>query len=168
MRKYPRRKCLHCNVLFLPDPRNRKRQCYCSAQACRKASKAASQRRWAAKSVNQTYHCGPAAVERVRSWRAAHPGYWRKKPPPPDDALQDDCPTHPADVQQDKPVSVFKGFSALQDDSASQFAILLGLTSFLTGDALQDDIAGTIRRIQDRGQTLMGMVPVGNLQENSS
>jgi hypothetical protein len=165
MKKRLCRKCLHCGELYLPDPRTRKRQCYCSAQACRKASKAASQRRWAAKPENQNYHCGPAAVDRTRRWRAAHPGYWRRKPSVPADALQDECPSHPADVQQDNPVSVF---AALQDDSSSQFAILLGLTSLFTGDTLQDDIAETIRRVQDRGRTLLGIVPGGNLQENSS
>jgi hypothetical protein len=107
-------------------------------------------------------------VERVRRWRAAHPGYWRKKKPVPEEPLQEECPPQPAEPQQDKPVSIFGVFSALQDDSRSQLAILLGLTSLLTGDALQDDIAGTIRRVQDRGRSLMGMVSVGNLQENSS
>lgn len=169
MNKHSRRKCLHCNAFFLPDPRNRKRQRYCSEEACRKASKAASQRRWAAKPENQNYHCGPSAVERVRRWRENHPKYWRKKPPPPEDALQDDCPSQNANHQQDKPVSVLSVFSALQDDSASQFAILLGLTSFVTGDALQDDMVRSIGRLQDRGRSLMDMVSVGpQPQENSS
>ncbi len=165
MSKKCRRKCLHCNRFFHPDPRTRNRQRHCGAEACRKASKAASQRRWTSKPENQTYHSGPAAVERVRRWRAAHPGYWRKKPPPPEDALQEDCPSQTADLQQDKSVFVL---GALQDDSRSQLAILLGLTSLFTGNTLQDDIAGTIRRVQDRGQTLLGMVSGRQLQENSS
>lgn len=169
MNKHSRRKCLHCNAFFLPDPRNRERQRYCRAEACRKASKAASQHRWAAKPANQNYHCGPSAVERVRRWRAAHPRYWRRKPPPPEDALQDDCPPQPADPQQDKPVPVFSVFSALQDDSRSQLAILLGLTSLFTGDALQEDMVRSLGRLQDRGRSLMDMVSVGSqLQENSS
>jgi hypothetical protein len=38
-----RRKCKCCLKLFRPDPRNCRHQRYCSATACRAASKAASQ-----------------------------------------------------------------------------------------------------------------------------
>jgi hypothetical protein len=77
MKKKRRRKCLHCRQLFRPDPRNRRHQRYCSEGECQRASKAASQRRWLAKPANREYFRGPAHVERVRAWRAAHPGYWR-------------------------------------------------------------------------------------------
>jgi len=165
MKKRRRRKCLHCGELYLPDPRTRDRQRHCGAVDCRKASKARSQRLWSAKAENRNYHCGPAAVERVRRWRAAHPGYRRRKPPLTEDVLQDDCPPQPPDIQQDKSVLIF---AALQDDSAAQLALLLGLASYLTGDVLQDDIAGSVRRMQGRGQTLLGMVSGRQLQENSS
>jgi hypothetical protein len=49
MKKNRRRKCRHCRELFRPDPRNHRHQRYCSKPACRRASKAASQR-----------HCHPA------------------------------------------------------------------------------------------------------------
>jgi len=49
MKRGTRRKCLCCGSLFRPDPRNRRHQRYCSQPACRKASKAASQRRWLSK-----------------------------------------------------------------------------------------------------------------------
>ena len=74
MTKRRRRKCLSCGELFRPDPRNVRHQRYCSAQSCRKASKA----RWLAKPQNQGYFGGPAHTERVRAWRAANPGYWRR------------------------------------------------------------------------------------------
>ena len=48
-----RRKCKCCLKLFRPDSRNRRHQHYCSALACRAASKAASQARWLAKPENQ-------------------------------------------------------------------------------------------------------------------
>ena len=73
-----RRKCKCCLKLFRPDPRNRRHQCYCSARACRAASKTASQARWLAKPENQSYFHGPVNVARVRAWRSRHPGYWRK------------------------------------------------------------------------------------------
>ena len=73
-----RRKCKCCLKLFCPDPRNRRHQCYCSARACRAASKTASQARWLAKPENQSYFRGAVNVARVRAWRSRHPGYWRK------------------------------------------------------------------------------------------
>ena len=62
-----RRKCRHCAQLFRPDPRNALHQRYCSAPACRRASKAASQRRWLAKAANRDYFRGPELVARVRA-----------------------------------------------------------------------------------------------------
>ena len=81
MMKRRRRKCLNCGQLFRPDPRNVRHQWYCSALACRKASKAASQARWLAKAQNENYFRGPEHVTRVRAWRAANPGYSRRGRP---------------------------------------------------------------------------------------
>jgi hypothetical protein len=78
--KPKRRKCRCCSELFLPDYRNRERQHYCGKPGCRHASKVASQRRWFRKPGNRDYFRGPKEVERVRTWRKAHPGYWKKKP----------------------------------------------------------------------------------------
>lgn len=77
MKRGRRRKCLCCGDLFRPDPRNRHHQVYCSQPACRKASKAASQRRWLAKPDNRDYFRGPESVARVQAWRAAHGGAGR-------------------------------------------------------------------------------------------
>mgnify|MGYP007097270666 CR=1 FL=1 len=71
-----RKKCRHCNQLFVPDARNRSRQRYCTKPECRKASKAAAQRRWLSKDGNGDHFRGPSEVDRVRRWRqaqAAHP-----------------------------------------------------------------------------------------------
>ena len=78
MKQHRQRKCRHCGELFRPDPRNLRHQRYCGKAACRKASKAASQRRWLAKAQNRDDFRGAANVERVRAWRAAHPGYRRR------------------------------------------------------------------------------------------
>ena len=61
-----RRKCRHCGQLFRPDPRNLRHQRYCSAKECRRASKAASQRRWLAKAENRDYFCTAAYIRRNR------------------------------------------------------------------------------------------------------
>jgi len=59
-----RKKCCSCKELFMPDPRNAKRQKYCCKPECRKASKVASQRRWLAKPKNHNYFSGPENVKR--------------------------------------------------------------------------------------------------------
>ena len=45
----PRRKCLHCKELFLPDYRGGQRQSYCLKPDCRKARKRELMRAWLAK-----------------------------------------------------------------------------------------------------------------------
>ena len=55
-----RRKCRNCGQLFRPDPRNVRHQRYCSASACRRASKAASQRRWLSKAATNATSRIPA------------------------------------------------------------------------------------------------------------
>jgi hypothetical protein len=84
-----RRKCQCCRAWFTPDPRKRGQQRYCSEERCRKASKAASQRRWLRNSENEIYFHGSEHVDRVQRWRRAHPGYWRRKIAPTGVALQD-------------------------------------------------------------------------------
>ncbi len=84
-----KRKCKHCKVFFDPDPRNVGRQSYCSKPSCRKVSKAASQRRWLGKPQNRNYFRDSVHTERVRQWRKANPGYWRRKGSFAKDALQD-------------------------------------------------------------------------------
>ena len=93
MKRRRKRKCLHCQALFHPDPRNVRHQKYCSETACRKASKAASQRRWLSKDANTNYFRGPENVQRVQAWRQAHPGYWRSSAGLTDSPLQDDSLT---------------------------------------------------------------------------
>ena len=139
-----RRKCRHCGQLFRPDPRNLRHQRYCSAKECRRASKAASQRRWLAKAENRDYFSGPEQVARVRIWRDAHPGYARKtssrRP-----ALQEHSSAQPVDIDEQSDVL---SAPVLQDVSLAQTLVLTGLIAHLTGAALQEDIAITSRRLQ--------------------
>ena len=83
--------CPHCHKQFTPDYRNRERQKFCSDPACKKASKAESQRRWFSR--NPDYFKGVDNVQRVQEWRKTHPN-------PPrvgarKSALQDSCPAKP-------------------------------------------------------------------------
>ena len=80
-----RRKCRHCGQLFRPDPRSVRHQRYCSAEMCRRASKAASQRRWLAKAAigGDFRGVGRRSCPRVRLLRrGALVGALRQRPVP--------------------------------------------------------------------------------------
>ena len=79
--KPKRRKCRCCSTFFFPDYRNWQHQHYCGKPECRWASKLASQQRWYRKPKNLSHFRNGEGTERVRTWRKAHPGYWRKKAP---------------------------------------------------------------------------------------
>ncbi len=146
-----RRKCKCCHTLFRADPRNRGRQHYCSAPACRAGSKAASQARWLAKPENQGYFRGPVNVARVQAWRSRHPGYWRKGRPA-DPALQDASTAQPLG-SADKADDIVR--PPLQDVLSAQPAVLIGLIAHLTGTPLQDDVVRTAGRLLRLGQDIL-------------
>jgi hypothetical protein len=155
-----RRRCLCCKELFWPDPRNRYHQRFCSKPACRQASHQLSQQRWVAKG-NEDRWRGPEEVQRVRDWRQAHPGYWKKKVSVPGrSTLQEDC--H-AQAIAPKPLPAELVSVALQDDwrgdQLIQHPLLVGLLSMLTGSTLQEDIATTTRRLIAKGREMLGIVP---------
>src|SRR5258706_5117342 len=158
-------KCLRCREFFLPSPNNRRTQRYCSKAECRKASRAAAQAKWLNKAQNRCYFRGPENVERVRQWRECHPGYWRKKRPALQDALQDLAPTQ---VTEEELVRVHEGGGcgslsharsldgdALQDLAGVPGSLLVGGVSLLIGDALQDRFAVFARELVDRGKRVL-------------
>jgi hypothetical protein len=148
IRRKIKRKCKHCKDFFTPDPKNAYHQEYCSKPDCKKASKAASQKRWLNKPENKNYFSGPDHVQRVRQWRKAHPGYWRKK----QNALQDVLHEN---TKQKQPVNTHLAKHALQDVLIHQHAVLIGLISQFTGSALQDDIALTVSRMRQLGSDIL-------------
>lgn len=147
-------KCLHCRETHRFDARNRGRQRYCGKEECRRVSKAASQARWNARSENEDYFRGAGNVERVRAWRAAHPGYWRKKRAVAGEPLQETCRAQGAAGEE---VATPGVSDALQDACLLQPALLVGLISVLTGDSLQEDIAASARRFLTRGEDILRM-----------
>jgi uncharacterized protein YjiS (DUF1127 family) len=146
-----RRKCKCCLKLFRPDPRNRRHQCYCSAPACRAASKAASQTRWLAKPENQDYFRGPVNAARVKAWRVRHPGYWRKRRRTRP-ALQEVSTVQPVDPTPES--GDFAG-APLQDVISAQPAVLIGLIAHIVGTPLQDDIVRATGRLLRLGQDIL-------------
>jgi hypothetical protein len=151
-------KCLCCQEVFQPAPGNRGRQEFCTNPACRQASKRESQRRWLSKPENRDYFRGPEQVERVRTWRRAHPGYWRKTPRKPRVPLQDSAPHQTPTNQQvveGDPQELF--IRTLQDIGQVQTPLLVGIMAQFIDSPLQEDIVGYVRRMVAKGQDLLGM-----------
>ena len=158
-------KCLCCKEKHRVDPRNAGRQKYCSKPACRKASKVASQGKWSAKPENQDYFRGAENTSRVRAWRAANPGYWRRGglvKPGGKDALQETWIAQSVDDEGDEGIAKNPEQDALQDVCPSRNPVLVGLVAVLSGLALQEDIAAFIRKLLSRGEDILRMTP-GNL-----
>ncbi len=154
-------KCLHCTDFFIPDARNRAKQKYCRTAACRKESKAASQRAWLSKPGNAELWKGTANVFRVQEWRRAHPGYSQRRGPRRLVALQVLLNGQPAPPQppaaRDAAVALRDATVALQEDWKLQPPLMVGLIAHLTGLALQDDIAPMLRAMHSRGRVILGI-----------
>ncbi len=152
------RKCLCCGLFFDLDHRNRKRQRYCSAGPCRRASKAASQALWLTHADNVGYFRGPLHVARVQAWRAAHPGYGRGRHRAPR-ALQDSLIVQVPDSIEE---CAIRGESAeavaepaLQDSWNTLAPALAGLIAHVFSVTLQDDMAATTRRLVQLGRDVI-------------
>jgi len=136
------------------------------------ASKRASQKKWHGK--NPGYFRGEQYVKKTQAWRREHPGYWREKPSEPDatapDALQDLLSSQPVDNELVDAVRnrIEQEISRpLQDLLTAQQLTLVGLTSMITGDALQEDIARVLNGCYERGQRIGGVVPWMPAKESS-
>lgn len=154
MKQKTTRKCLNCSEQFIPDPRNRERQCHCGKEECQKASKAASQRRWTSKAENENYFRGEGNTDRVRQWRKANPGYRRKKRAGPRDVQQDCLDSQDAGVVE---VVGSEGSGVLQDVCLAQPALLVGIIAMMTGNVQQEDIAASARSFLARGADILRM-----------
>ena len=148
------RKCLNCGEFFDPDHRNRDRQHYCNKPECRHASKSAAQAAWLAKPDNKDYFRDPSHVARVQAWRAAHPGYSRRrsKAPVP---LQDCLPVQATDSIEEVTNRVeMPAPPALQDALTLLSPILTGLIAHLFCLTLQEDIDQTTLRLIQLGNDI--------------
>lgn len=148
------RKCLNCGEFFTPDHRNRNRQHYCSKLQCRQASKTAAQAAWLTKPANSDYFRDPSHVSRVQAWRAAHPGYNRKRAKACV-ALQDPLPTQAIDcIEETANRGEIPAVPALQDIFTPASPILTGLIAHLFSLTLQDDIDQATRRLVQLGNDI--------------
>ena len=149
MSSFEKKKCCHCKQLFHPEPRSRKAQKYCSKPNCRAASKRHSQQKWLSKPENRTYFQGPEHVLRVRLWRAKNPSYWKRSAR---STLQDISAAQGSEVTKGNPCL---GDIALQDISATQPLVLIGLLAQMTDSTLQDNIASTWKRLLQLAQDII-------------
>ena len=161
-------KCLHCKMLFVPDYRNRGRQKYCSTPECQRVSKRARQARWLSKPENRDHFRGAENVERVRQWRQAHPGYWKRCPRPAVRTLQDACSAQPSVIKGLTPVTLPTACpGTLQDVCQAQAPLLVGLISKFTDCTLQDDIVLFVRRLIAKGQDILDQPSSRSAKENT-
>ena len=152
VRRVRKRKCRNCGEFFQPDYRNVDRQKYCPKKECKKAGKAASQKRWLAKPKNRDYFKGKENVRRVQLWREDHPGYAKRKPPKSQEALQEPCLRNKLQNQKDRSMLIDR---ALQDVCSPKGELLLGLIATLIDCTLQDDIAAAALKMKQLGQDIL-------------
>ena len=150
-----RRKCRCCKSFFTPDVHNPSRQSFCLALDCRHASKAASQRRWLSKPGNRNYFRDADNVERVRLWRKAHPGYWKR-------SKSVSKPNQPVASQALNPGTIScnapeREIVALQDFVLTEDPVFVGLLSMVLGSTLQEDIAAVGRNLLLQGKNILGL-----------
>jgi hypothetical protein len=135
--KLRRRTCLCCRELFIPDPRNRHHQEFCSELRCQRARQALNLHRWRGKSENKTYFQGKEQVERVRVWRKAHPGYWKRtaKPAGADPNATSGGVHAPGTTGQNESEG-----GTLQKDWMPADPLVVGIIALIAGSTLQKDI----------------------------
>lgn len=151
--RYRKRKCRHCGELYKPDSRNLNKQKYCSAPQCRKASQAASWRRWHDKPENRDYDKGPIQVEKTRQWRRKNPGYW-KRCRKSKNALPNEISSQVIDTQGD---IGYLMSDALPKEIFSQPAMIVGLIANLTGSTLPNEIVELSQHLLLLGHDVLGI-----------
>jgi hypothetical protein len=148
--------------LFVPDCRHRKDQRHCARPACKRASRAASRKRWLAKPEQKDWWQGEWNVDRVRQWREAHPGYWRSWKRKKVVALQDTMKiTQVSGPNGDKIDG--RGQCATRyvpELLKSQSPVVVGLIAQMYGEkgevALQETIAAVTARLFEKGRAVIG------------
>lgn len=150
-----KKRCRNCRRLFQPNPRNYKKQQYCSEPACRKASKAASQKKWTLK--NPDYFRNKENVLRVQLWRIKNPDYSERRLkmsglPEESGALQDSII-----VKSEEKQIVRRDFmsTSLQDLLILQPAVFVGLIAHITGDTLQENLVASATYMLKLGQDII-------------
>ncbi len=140
------KRCLCCKKVFVPDPRARGRQRFCSDATCQGESKRRSQERWCRKTENKAYWRGPDQVRRVQVWRRENSGFSKKR-------RKDSAPAPLQGLTV--PLQEETAPPPLQDVILPQDPLLVGLVSLLTRSTLQDEIAKACRDLIAKGRAIL-------------
>jgi hypothetical protein len=153
---------LNCGELFFPHPSTRHHQRYCSGPACQRARKAKNNRDW--RERNPDYFKDAMHSARVKAWRKQNPGYWRREKrnggagrtavPPlrrTSVALQAVPASESVDQQLDRLKLEVDALQAVLDWQSLTFQ---GLAVYLTGSALQAELATVLASWYDKGMRL--------------
>jgi hypothetical protein len=135
-------RCQSCGDDFVPDPRARKRQRFCRARECRRASRAASRAKWLNKPENSQYFKGPGNAMRVKLWRAQNPRPKKRGQKVMQRLIQPSLAT------------ALKA-CGVQDLNERQLSLVLGLVSALAQSSVQDVIARRLRRLMFAGYAVL-------------
>lgn len=156
------RNCLHCNQVFEPDVRHRHDQRYCRKPVCQRARQAANNERWRARPEHQGWWRGEWNVQRVREWRAQHPGYWKRWKRKKAVALQIAInPAQATEVKVDaSPTGADCATNRVPELLKTQSPVVVGLIAQMygvgSGVALQDAIAEVATRLFEKGRAVIG------------
>jgi hypothetical protein len=174
------RRCANGDHWFTPDRYNAWHQHYCLLPACREASRVASREHW--RERNPDYFQGEEHCQRVRAWRANHPGYWRRQRRTRREhaaaracALQDFASAEPTADEEVAPSTAGHmpapqpslprlkrsppraSGTALQDLAFTQHVALTALVLHLRGEPLQDLIGRQLERVYQCGRQRLGV-----------
>lgn len=107
---------------------------------------------------NGTYHSGRKNTDRVKEWRQAHPGYWRKRVRENGSRSQEKHTRFTLESVLAE-FALQDTYTALQDSWHPQVVALLGIIGLLRGSALQDIIARDLREIMIAGHAILEALP---------
>ena len=145
------RKCLFCQTSFIPDPRNKHDQQYCSkTNECKRESNRAASGRYRQKHRDDKDK-KEKECERVKKWQREHPDYWKTKKKAkiisPEALLRD--------MTQAQKVT---SFPLLRDMTLYLYACFSGYVAHATdwneNLLLRDFIATRMNRFYDKGNAL--------------
>jgi len=73
--RYRRKRCIHCDELFDPDPRTKGNQRYCSANACQARRQRLNEKEWRKNNPD----CLADQYKQSREWHKARPKYSKQR-----------------------------------------------------------------------------------------
>lgn len=119
------------------------------------------------KADNDAYHSGRIPLDRVKAWRNANPGYWRRRSLHPAKKPVIGADAIPALSSLLADLALQDSCGALQDSWSPLSVALIGLIARLRGSALQDVIARELSEIMLTGRAILGELPRPNLNAES-